>query len=69
MCHLHSVRGDLCLKMVSCWCPEEVGLQVTFEELQGWLSSYDGLMQTKYKSQNITLNVNPCPFNQIMFNS
>ena len=22
--------------------PEEVGLQVTFEELQGWLSSYEG---------------------------
>ena len=28
--------------LASCWCPEEVGLQVTFEELQGWLSSYEG---------------------------
>ena len=25
--------------LASCWCPEEVGLQVTFEELQGWLIS------------------------------
>ena len=22
--------------LASCWCPEEVGLQVTFEELHGW---------------------------------
>ena len=28
--------------LASCWCPEEVGFQVTFEELQGWLSSYEG---------------------------
>ena len=28
--------------LASCWCPEEVGLQVTFEELRGWLSSYEG---------------------------
>ena len=24
--------------LASCWCPEEVGLQVTFEELQGSLT-------------------------------
>ena len=26
--------------LASCWCPEEVGFQVKFEELQGWLISY-----------------------------
>ena len=28
--------------LASCWCPEEVGLQMMFEELQIWLSSYRG---------------------------
>ena len=27
--------------LASCWCPGEVSLQVTFEELQGWLMSED----------------------------
>ena len=31
--------------LASCWCPEEVGLQVTFEEIQGWLRA-DNAFQT-----------------------
>ena len=38
--------------LASCWCPEEVGLQVTFEELQGWLISYEGVMRSRQQERH-----------------
>ena len=38
--------------LASYWCSTEVGLQVTFEELQGWLSSYERGMRSRQQERH-----------------
>ena len=33
------------------WCPEELGIQVMLEELQEWLSSYEGVMPSRQQER------------------
>ena len=38
--------------LASCWCFEGVGLQVTFEETLGWLSSDEGVMHSRQQERH-----------------